>query len=92
LYRYTEVGLRCSAGIATNKLCAKLVSGLHKPDDQTLLPPCEAADTVAPLPVRALPGVGAVTSVCCLATKVFCFQMLQVCTKLLNSFSLTRSA
>jgi DNA polymerase iota len=47
----THVGLRCSAGIATNKLCAKLVSGLHKPDDQTLLLPSEARATVAPLPV-----------------------------------------
>ena len=34
-------------------------SGLHKPDDQTVLPPPEAAAFVAPLPVRALPGVGA---------------------------------
>lgn len=33
-------------------------SGLHKPDDQTVLPPPEAAAFVAPLPVRALPGVG----------------------------------
>lgn len=33
-------------------------SGLHKPDDQTILPPPEAAAFVAPLPVRALTGVG----------------------------------
>lgn len=33
-------------------------SGLHKPDDQTVMPPAEAAAFVAPLPVRALPGVG----------------------------------
>jgi nucleotidyltransferase/DNA polymerase involved in DNA repair len=29
-------------GIACNKLLAKLVSGVHKPDDQTILPPPEA--------------------------------------------------
>lgn len=53
-----EAGYRCSAGIACNKLLAKLASGLHKPDDQTVLPPPEAAGFVAPLPPRALAGVG----------------------------------
>lgn len=33
-------------------------AGLHKPDDQTVLLPPEAASFVVPLPVRALPGVG----------------------------------
>eukprot|EP00892_Ulva_mutabilis_P005511 jgi/Ulvmu1/3331/UM155_0014.1 len=51
-------GFRTSAGIACNKLMAKLVSGLHKPDDQTVMPPPAAAAFVAPLPVRSLPGVG----------------------------------
>ncbi|KAL4530823.1 hypothetical protein Ndes2526B_g09198 [Nannochloris sp. 'desiccata'] len=53
-----EAGLRTSAGISCNKLLSKLSSGLHKPDDQTLLLPCYAAEFVEPLPVRALPGVG----------------------------------
>jgi len=53
-----EAGLRTSAGISCNKLLSKLSSGLHKPDDQTLLLPCYAAEFVAPLPVRALPSVG----------------------------------
>ncbi|GMH42279.1 hypothetical protein BSKO_10198 [Bryopsis sp. KO-2023] len=53
-----ESGLRCSAGIACNRLLAKLCSGLHKPDDQTILPPPEAAGFVSSLRVRALPGVG----------------------------------
>lgn len=51
-----EVGFRCSAGIASNRMLAKLVSGLHKPDDQTVILPPDAAAFVAPLPVRALPG------------------------------------
>ena len=38
-------------------MLAKLVSGLHKPDDQTVLLPPEVAEFVAPLPVRALPGM-----------------------------------
>lgn len=52
-----EVGFRCSAGIASNRMLAKLVSGLHKPDDQTVILPPDAAAFVAPLPVRALPGL-----------------------------------
>jgi hypothetical protein len=38
-----EAGFRCSAGVAANKMLAKLVSGLHKPDDQTILLPPQAA-------------------------------------------------
>lgn len=54
----TETGFRSSAGIACNRMLAKLCSGLHKPDDQTILPPVEASAFVAPLPLRAIPGVG----------------------------------
>lgn len=53
-----ETGLRTSAGIACNKMLAKLVSGLHKPDDQTVLMPPYAAEFVGPLPVRAISGIG----------------------------------
>ena len=49
-------GFRTSAGIACNKLLAKLVSGLHKPDDQTVMLPVAAAAFVAELPVMTLPG------------------------------------
>ncbi len=42
---------RLSAGIACNRALAKLVSGLHKPDDQTVLTPLEATRFLAPLPV-----------------------------------------
>lgn len=38
-----EAGFRASAGVASNKMTAKLCSGLHKPDDQTILPPSEAS-------------------------------------------------
>ena len=34
-----RLGFTCSAGIATNKLLAKLCGGLHKPNQQTVLPP-----------------------------------------------------
>ena len=55
-----EAGFRCSAGISSNRMLAKLVSGLHKPDDQTVLLPPDVLDFVAPLPVRALPGTAPV--------------------------------
>jgi len=53
-----ETGIRTSAGIACNRLLAKLVSGLHKPDGQTTILPVHAAGFVAPLDVRILHGVG----------------------------------
>lgn len=56
-YVQQEAGFRSSAGVACNRMLAKMASGLHKPDDQTVLPPQVAADFLAPLPLRALPGV-----------------------------------
>jgi len=53
-----RTGVRTSAGIAHNKLLAKLASGLHKPDDQTVLPATEALDFIRPLPVCVLRGAG----------------------------------
>lgn len=44
--------------MAFNKLLSKLVSGLHKPNGQTAITPPAAAAFIAPLPLRALPGVG----------------------------------
>ncbi|XP_053625012.1 DNA polymerase eta [Plodia interpunctella] len=35
---YEETGYRCSAGIAHNKILAKLVCGMNKPNKQTILP------------------------------------------------------
>jgi hypothetical protein len=57
----SEVGLTTSAGIAHNKLLSKLVSGLQTPNQQTSLPSSEAQAFLAPLPVRALRGVGRAT-------------------------------
>ena len=57
-----SAGYRTSAGVACNKVLAKLASGLHKPDDQTVLPPPIAAAFVAPLPARSLTGTFAILS------------------------------
>ncbi len=53
-----EEGLTASVGIGPNKLVAKIASDREKPDGLTLVRGEEAADFLAPLPVRAIPGVG----------------------------------
>jgi DNA polymerase iota len=54
--------IRMSAGIATSQIMAKLISGLHKPNDQTILLPEFTKDFLKDLPVRVIPGVGSVLS------------------------------
>ncbi|MEO5953143.1 MAG: DNA polymerase IV [Chloroflexia bacterium] len=53
-----EVGLTASVGIASNKLVAKVASDLQKPDGLVFVARGDEASTLAPLPVRALQGVG----------------------------------
>lgn len=36
---FCSAGYTMSAGIACNKLLAKVAAGLHKPDQQTIVPP-----------------------------------------------------
>jgi len=56
-----ELGLPASAGIATSKPMAKVASGLAKPQGVLLVRAGSEADTLAPLPVRKLPGIGPVS-------------------------------
>eukprot|EP00929_Paragymnodinium_shiwhaense_P084193 TRINITY_DN45002_c0_g1_i2.p1 TRINITY_DN45002_c0_g1~~TRINITY_DN45002_c0_g1_i2.p1 ORF type:complete len:525 (+),score=121.12 TRINITY_DN45002_c0_g1_i2:66-1577(+) len=53
-----RLGFTCSAGIAANKMLAKLCGGLHKPNQQTVLPPDAVAELLDPLPVDRLRGFG----------------------------------
>ena len=55
---WQQAGLTVSVGVASTKLLAKLVSGLHKPDGLSALRPSEAKAFLEPLDVRVLPGVG----------------------------------
>ncbi|MGD8462893.1 MAG: DNA polymerase IV [Anaerolineae bacterium] len=57
-----EVQLSASLGVATNKLVAKVASDRDKPGGLTVVQPGQEAAFLAPLPVRALWGVGPVTA------------------------------
>jgi len=51
-------GLTCSAGIAPNKLVAKIASDFQKPDGLTVVPPESVQAFLDPLPIRRIPGIG----------------------------------
>jgi DNA polymerase-4 len=57
---FDELGLPASAGIATSKVMAKVGSALAKPRGVMLVPAGVEAAILAPLPVRAFPGIGPV--------------------------------
>ncbi len=56
-----ELELSASLGAAANKLVAKIASDLRKPHGITVVPAGQEAAFLAPLPIRRLWGVGAVT-------------------------------
>lgn len=53
-----ETGLIASIGIATNKFLAKLASELEKPDGVARIPAGEEEETIAPMDIRRIWGVG----------------------------------
>ncbi|KAH8274240.1 hypothetical protein KR026_001167 [Drosophila bipectinata] len=53
-----ETGYECSAGIAHNKILAKLAAGLNKPNKQTILPLGEIPGFFDSLPVGKIKGLG----------------------------------
>jgi DNA polymerase-4 len=55
-----ETQLTASAGVAPNKLLAKIASDFRKPDGLFVVRPREVLGFLAPLPVERLPGVGKV--------------------------------
>lgn len=56
--RVAELGITCSVGISASKSVAKIASDHDKPDGLTIVWPGEEAAFLAPLPVRAMPGIG----------------------------------
>jgi DNA polymerase-4 len=53
-----ELGLRCSVGIAENKLLAKYAAGTEKPDGLTVVVPSEVPDLLKDLQTTDMPGIG----------------------------------
>jgi len=58
---YQVTGLTASIGIGSSKLVSKIGSELNKPDGLSVIEPGAEAATLAPMPVRRLPGVGPAT-------------------------------
>jgi DNA polymerase IV len=56
----TETALNCSIGIGTSRLVAKVASAQAKPNGVLWVIPGQEAKFLAPLDVRAIPGVGKV--------------------------------
>lgn len=54
----SRLGFTCSAGIAPNKLVAKISCGLHKPNQQTVALPRAVASLLKDLPLDRVPGLG----------------------------------
>ncbi len=57
----SEERLTCSVGVAPNKSCAKIASDFQKPDGLTVVPPDRVRSFLAPLPSRAISGIGSKT-------------------------------
>ena len=55
---YDETKLTASAGIAPNKLIAKIASDWNKPNGQCVVSPSRIDEFIKPLPVRRIWGVG----------------------------------
>lgn len=58
---YDELNLTASAGVSYNKFIAKVASDINKPNGITTIPPEQALDFLASLPIRKFFGVGKVT-------------------------------
>jgi DNA polymerase-4 len=59
---FEQTGLTASAGIASNKLLAKIASDMNKPNGQCVVPPEQVRPFMEGLPVRRLWGIGAVSA------------------------------
>ncbi|XP_055815975.1 DNA polymerase kappa isoform X2 [Solanum dulcamara] len=60
---HLETGLTCSAGVAPNRLLAKVCSDINKPNGQFVLPNDRSAVVtfISSLPIRKIGGIGKVT-------------------------------
>ena len=56
--RVAELGITCSIGVATGKAVANIASDMDKPRGLTVVYPGGEAAFLAPMDVRAMPGIG----------------------------------
>ncbi|PNY13131.1 DNA polymerase kappa-like protein [Trifolium pratense] len=93
---YEETGLTCSAGVAPNRLLAKVCSDINKPNGQYVLPNDRLAvmTFISSLPIRKIGGIGKVTEQ--ILKEVFgintCEQMLDKSSYLCALFSQSTAA
>ncbi|XP_044287488.1 DNA polymerase iota isoform X2 [Varanus komodoensis] len=77
---YNRLGLTGCAGIATNKLLSKLVTGIFKPNQQTVLLPEGRQDLMVNLGLlRKVPGIGPRTAKRLMALGLHTVSDLQTC-------------
>ncbi|CAH0728105.1 unnamed protein product, partial [Brenthis ino] len=75
---YDELGFTTCAGIAHNKLLAKLICPLNKPNDQTTIFPEHGANFMATLQsVRYIPSIGSKTTEALISQKIITVSDLQ---------------
>ncbi|XP_041969832.1 DNA polymerase iota [Aricia agestis] len=75
---YDELGFTTCAGIAHNKLLAKLVCPLHKPNDQTTIFPEDGVNFMSNLQsVRSIPSIGLKTTEALISQKIITVSDLQ---------------
>ncbi|XP_026760514.2 DNA polymerase iota [Galleria mellonella] len=75
---YDELGFTTCAGIAHNKLLAKLVCPLHKPNNQTTICPEHATEFMSTLQsVRFIPSIGLKTTETLISHKIISVTDLQ---------------
>lgn len=60
--RVRELGITCSGGLSRSKTVAKIASDFDKPDGLTVVMPGEERAFLAPLPIRAMGGIGPKTA------------------------------
>jgi nucleotidyltransferase/DNA polymerase involved in DNA repair len=55
---FEEVGFTCSGGVAHNKMLSKIASGMHKPNQLTIVPHVIVEDLMMDMPISRVPGFG----------------------------------
>lgn len=75
----SEFNLTTCAGIAHNKILAKIVGSTHKPNQQTVIFPNSALQLILSLPLKKIPGIGTVTLEGLKAINVTSVEDLQNC-------------